>query len=281
MCYELRVFRKVCPRKGEGDQMKVIRKIIKIDEELCDGCGECVTSCEEGAIQIINEKAKVINDVFCDGLGACIGDCPQGALEIVEREAEAFNEEAVKVHLESQQQVLDSPLLSVVEEATMACGCSSKKIQTFSKESTCDNANRPTEIDSATSALGHWPVQISLVPPNAPFLKDSDLQIVADCVPVAYPNFHKDFLRGKSVMIGCPKFDDGNAYANKFADIFRTSGIRSITIVIMEVPCCSGLPQIVKKGLELSGMKISLEEVVISIREGKIISRNPVFELQN
>jgi len=261
--------------------MKILRKIIEIDEELCDGCGECVTSCEEGAIKIINGKAKVISDLFCDGLGACIGDCPQGALEIVEREAEAFNEDAVKVHLESPDNPQTNPGLQMMGEETQACGCASKQLQSFEKESACESANRPAEIDSMTSALGHWPVQINLVPPNAPFLKDSDLQIVADCVPVAYPHFHRDFLNGKSVMIGCPKFDDGNAYVEKFADMFKTAGIRSVTVVLMEVPCCSALPQMVRKAYELSGSKIPLEEVVISIREGKIISRTPVLALQN
>ncbi len=246
--------------------MKVKRKIIEIDEELCDGCGECVTACEEGAIQIVDGVAKVVNDVFCDGLGACIGDCPLDALKIVEREAAPFDEELVQKHLERLE--ADSP-----KEETLACGCPSTKMQSFMPMGSCEQANKPASIQSQQSALAHWPIQISLVPPTAPFLKGSDLQVVADCVPAAYPNFHQDFLKDKTIMMGCPKFDDTQAYIEKFADVFKTAGLKSITVVVMEVPCCSGLPVIVKKGLELSGMDIPLEEVIISIREGQVLQR--------
>ncbi len=247
--------------------MKVKRKIIEIDEELCDGCGNCVTACEEGAIQIVDGVAKVVNDVFCDGLGACIGDCPLDALKIVEREAEAFDEEAVEKHLQS---------LNPAEEPKaepMACGCPSTQMQNFGLMGSCEQANKPVSMESQQTALTHWPIQINLVPPTAPFLKGCDLLVAADCVTAACPNFHQDILKGKTVMMGCPKFDDAEAYVGKFADIFKTAGISSITIAIMEVPCCSGLPMIVKKGLELSGMNIPLEEVVISIREGQVIER--------
>jgi len=244
-----------------------MRKIIEIDEDLCDGCGNCVVACEEGAIQIIDGKAKVVKEMFCDGLGACIGDCPVDALKIVEREADAFDEAAVAEHLK----VLEKE--TQLEQAAPAAGCCSSKIQTFMPMGSCQQANRPVTTIAENSALTHWPIQINLVPPQAPFLKGADLLIVADCAPATTPNFHQEFLKDKVMMMGCPKFDDGQAYVQKFADIFRSAGLKSITVLIMEVPCCSGLPMMVKKGLELSGMDIPIEEVVISIRGGKVLQR--------
>ena len=243
--------------------MKVKRKIIEINEELCDGCGQCVIACAEGAIKIINGKAKVISDNLCDGLGACIGDCPQGALKIVERETEEFDEDAVEKHLEQQKK-------AELMADTLPCGCPSTQIQDFTTETTCQAANKPVSIASEESALSHWPVQIRLVPPDAPFLKGADLLVAADCVPVAYPALHNDFLKGRVVMIGCPKFDDKESYVEKFAEIFKIAKIKSITCLIMEVPCCSGLPGILSKALEKAGTTIPLKKVVISNR-GKII----------
>ena len=243
--------------------MKVKRKIIEINEELCDGCGQCVIACAEGAIEIINDKAKVISDNLCDGLGACIGDCPQGALKIVERETEDFDEEAVEKHLEQQKKT--KPTLD-----TLPCGCPSTQVQDFSTITNCQSANEPVSLASEESALSHWPVQIRLVPPDAPFLKGADLLVAADCVPVAYPALHNDFLKGRAVMIGCPKFDDKESYVEKFSEIFKTAGIKSITCLIMEVPCCSGLPGILSKAMKKAGITIPLEKVVISNR-GKII----------
>jgi Fe-S-cluster-containing hydrogenase component 2 len=257
--------------------MKTLRKIIEIDEELCDGCGNCVPSCAEGALQIIDGKARVIADLYCDGLGACLGQCPQGALQIVEREADEFDEEAVEEHLAKQK-----PKEPVQEASAFSGGCPSARLQSFtSPESTsvsspCQQANKPAAFEEAESALSHWPVQIMLVPPTAPFLKGADLLVLADCVPVAFPTVHRDFIKGKAVMMGCPKFDDAQHYIEKFAQICKQSGIKSITSVIMEVPCCSGLPMIVKKGMELSGVEIPMEEVVISTR-GKILQRNQVM----
>jgi len=237
--------------------MKINRKIIEIDEELCDGCGQCVPSCAEGAIQIVDGKAKLVADIYCDGLGACLGECPTGALNIVEREAEDFDEEAVEERLSSIAGD-ESP-----EEATMACGCPSSQIQSFASAASCQEANEPVVQESTVSALSHWPLQIKLVPPQAPFLKGADLLVAADCTPVAYPNFHRDFLKGKAVMIGCPKFDDVQEYIEKFAAIFKTADIKSVTVAVMEVPCCQGLPVIVEKGMEIAGKKIPLEKVVI------------------
>lgn len=247
--------------------MIVKRKIIEIDEEKCDGCGLCILSCAEGALAIIDGKAKVISDNLCDGLGACLGDCPQDALHIVEREAEEFDEEAVEAHLASQSAAAPQP------SPSMPCGCPSTHIQTFAS---CEQANRPArQVPSQSSALTHWPVMIRLVPANAPFLKGADLLVVADCVPVAFPSLHQEFLQGKAVMLGCPKFDDAPSYVDKFADIFKTAGIKSVTIAVMEVPCCSGLPKIVEKGMEKAGVKVPTQLVVISTR-GEIIEERKV-----
>ncbi len=257
--------------------MKILRKIIEIDEELCDGCGNCVIACAEGAIKIIDGKAKVIADKYCDGLGACIGDCPQNALKIIERDAEDFDEDAVIALLEKQKQ-------EKKETEPIACGCSSTKMEIFPAVSSdsCGCANQPVthsgscadkeaaDVTGGASALGHWPVQIKLVPAGAPFLKGADLLIAADCVPVAYPNFHADFLRGKAVMIGCPKFDDAQEYVEKFSQIFKKSGIKTITSVVMEVPCCSAMSGIIKKAMEKAGVDIPSNEVVISSR-GEIL----------
>ena len=241
--------------------MKIKRKIIKINEERCDGCGQCALACAEGALEIIDGKAKVISDNLCDGLGACIGECPQDALKIIEREAEEFDEAAVEAHLsktESAPQTAD----------TLPCGCPSTQIQTFTS---CQQANQPAnQIPYQDSALTHWPVQIRLIPPTAPFLKGADLLVVADCVPVAFPTVHGTFLQGKVVMLGCPKFDDTQAYIDKFADIFNTAGIKSITTVVMEVPCCQGLPRIVAEGLKKAGKEIPHHQVTVSTR-GRIL----------
>jgi len=246
--------------------MKIVRKIVQIDEEKCDGCGNCIIGCAEGALALVDGKAKVISDNLCDGLGACIGECPQGALNIIEREAEAFDEEAVEKHLAEEKSV-EQPA------EKMACGCPSAQIQSFSP---CARANQPVHhAGSPDSALTHWPVQIRLVPPTAPFLKGADLLVAADCVPVAFPSFHQELLQGKAVMLGCPKFDDSQSYVDKFAAIFKTAGIKSVTTVVMEVPCCSGLPQIVKKGMAAAGVEIPIQEVVVSTR-GKIIQERKV-----
>ncbi len=249
--------------------MKVTRKIIEIDEELCDGCGDCVLACAEGAIEIIDGKAKVIADIYCDGLGACLGECPNGALQIIEREADEFDEEAVAELLETKEKSQPP------EPATTPCGCPSTQIQSFAPAQGCQTANLPktqAAQDGTDSALSHWPVQIRLIPPNAPFLKGADLLVVADCVPFAFPSLHQDFLEGKTVMVGCPKFDQVDEYIEKFTEIFKVAGIQRVTIIVMEVPCCSGLPMIVKKGMEAAKTKVPMELVVVSTR-GAILER--------
>jgi ferredoxin len=232
--------------------VKVKRKIIKIDDELCDGCGACVPSCAEGAIEVVDGKAKVVAEKYCDGLGACLGECPKGALTVEERVAEEFDEEAVEEYLSTKKD--EEP----IQELVMACGCPSSQIKTLMPEE--------------QSTLSHWPVQIKLVPPTAPFLKGAHLLVAADCTAVAYPNFHRDFLKGKAVMIGCPKFDDVQEYVEKFAQIFKVANIKSVTIADMEVPCCSALPRIVKRGMNMAGKSLPMEEVVIS-SSGEILKR--------
>jgi len=261
--------------------MKVLRKIIHIDDELCDGCGNCIPSCAEGALEIVDGKARMIADFYCDGLGACLGECPTGALSIVEREADEFDEKAVEEHLAKQtaEEPRTMPMVSG--------GCPSARLQTFSPREAApalsprQAANQPVNVEAQQeSALTHWPVQIRLVPPTAPFLKQANLLVLADCVPIAFPTLHRDFLKGRAVTMGCPKFDDVQSYIEKFAQIFQAADIKSITTVVMEVPCCAGLPLIVKKGLEISGKDIPMEEVTISTR-GEILNRASVKEAIN
>jgi len=244
--------------------MKVLRKIIEIDEELCDGCGECVPSCAEGALQIIDGKARVISDNLCDGLGACLGDCPNDALRVIEREAEEFDESAVEAHLEEAQKKGEN------RDVIFSGGCPSAAVHTFVPTGRKVAGSTPAPDSDATSGLTHWPVQIMLIPPTAPFLKGAHLLVVADCAPVAYPSFHSDFLKGKVVMMGCPKFDDADAYVEKFIEIFKSAGVSSVTSLYMEVPCCSGLPMIVRKAFAAARTNIPYEEVVLS-RRGEIL----------
>jgi len=251
-------------QEPKGKNMKkILRKIIEIDEALCDGCGQCVTGCDEGALQIIDGKAKVVSETFCDGLGACIGQCPTGALRIVEREASPFDEEAVQKHLAGQSQ------------PPLPCGCPSAQIQILGKPSACEAANQPKHLEEGEeeSALTHWPIQIKLVPASAPFLKGADLLVLADCTAVAFPLLHRNLLKGRVVMMGCPKFDDVQEYVQKFADIFQTANIKSVTVAVMEVPCCSGMPVIVRKGMEAAKRTIPMTEIVLSLR-GKILKQS-------
>jgi len=234
--------------------MKVKRKIIRIDDELCDGCGECVPSCAEGAIEVVDGKARVVAEKYCDGLGACLRECPKGALTVEEREAEEFDEKAVEHHLFSREK--EEPAHGI----PMAQGCPSARLQTFTPKPL---GGEPV---AQASALSHWPVQIRLVPPTAPFLKGANLLVAADCAPVAYPNFHRDFLKGKAVMVGCPKFDDVQGYVEKFADIFRSANIKSVTVLDMEVPCCSGLVHMARQAILASGRDIPLREITIGVK---------------
>ena len=244
--------------------MKTMRKIIKIDEEKCDGCGLCVPSCAEGAIQIVDGRAKLVAERYCDGLGACLGECPRGALNIIDAEVEEFDEEAVEEHLENMKSA------AIKEKPAPAGGCPSAHIQHFQRFSSCEEANVPKTQEGASSELSHWPVQIRLVPPGAPFLKNADILVAADCTPIAYANFHRDFLKGRVALMGCPKFDDAQSYAEKFAQIFREADIKSITVLVMEVPCCQGMPVILERAMELAGKNVPIKKVVVSTR-GELI----------
>ncbi|MEW6426922.1 MAG: 4Fe-4S binding protein [Thermodesulfobacteriota bacterium] len=246
--------------------MKIVRKIIEINEELCNGCGQCVVACAEGAMEIVAGKAKVIADKYCDGLGACIGECPTGALEIIERMAEDFDEHAVEALLAAKKKAEAGP-------PPMQCGCPSSQVREF-KAAVPGPALRHLSQPAgpSDSALSHWPVQIRLVPPTAPFLKGADLLVAADCTAFAYPHFHRDLLAGKVVMVGCPKFDDREAYVGKFAEIFATAGLNSLTLAIMEVPCCGNLRGIISEAMRRAGATVPTEVVVIGAR-GHIAGR--------
>jgi len=245
--------------------MKQVRKIIEINEELCDGCGLCVPDCAEGSLQIIDGKAKLVADNLCDGLGACLGACPTGALKIIERQADDFDEEAVEEFLAAQKKEQEK----VATAPTMDCGCASTHIQTLKPATQCQSANKPVTMPAATasdSQLSHWPIQIRLIPPGAPFLQGADILIAADCCSVAAPDFQDRYLAGKVVMMGCPKFDDAESYIQRFTEIINTCKLKSITILIMEVPCCSSMNVIVRKALEKATDSVPVEQITVSTR---------------
>ncbi len=207
------------------------RKIVNINEELCTGCGNCILKCAEGALQIVNGKAKIIKETYCDGLGACLGECPQGAITITESEAEPFNEKEVHEHLKNK-----------------AVSASPRNVQA-----------------SSSPQKPQWPVKLNLVPTKAPFFENADLLLAADCAPIALKNFHDTLMPGKRVIIGCPKFDDARAYAQKLSEIFKQNNIATVTVAHMEVPCCVGLKWAVNKALELSGKQIPVKEYEVKI----------------
>jgi ferredoxin len=231
------------------------RTIIKINEEKCTGCGLCVPACAEGTLQIIDGKAKVVSEKFCDGLGACIGKCPVGALTVEVREAEEFDEEAAKTHTKTAQQ--------------NECTCPSTQAMTFSGKP--EEKTTATDLPRVESKLSQWPIQLSLVPPNAAFIKNADLIIAADCVGFAYPNFHADFLKGRKLVIACPKLDDASFYQKKLEMMFKEVQPKSVTVVNMEVPCCFGLYKIVKDALTSANLNVPLKQEIIGIK-GNIIS---------
>ena len=229
------------------------RKMVNIDEEKCNGCGLCITACHEGALQIVNGKAKLVGDVYCDGLGDCLGHCPQEAISIDEREVEDFDMEAVKVRMERTNH-------AKAEEAALPCGCPGSLSRSFEPQ-----ACEILEDRIYASQLRNWPVQIRLVPEKAPFLDKADLLLCADCVPFALDGFHSRFVRYKVVLVGCPKLDDGSYYVRKLAAVFMANTIRSISILYMEVPCCSGLLKIVRAAVDLSDREIPLTLVKVGV----------------
>ncbi|MGV8087466.1 MAG: ATP-binding protein [Methanomicrobiales archaeon] len=283
----------------------MIRKIIHIDEEKCTGCGQCIPDCPEGALQLIEGKARLVSDLFCDGIGACIGTCPEGAITIIEREAGAYDEKAVMAnivpqgpavitaHLEhlighGEQELykqaieyLDEHHIPVPRHRIPGChpdhdmhgrpsfaGCPGSAPQSIPRRYKTESRQ---QAGAPSSELRQWPVQLILINPYAGYFDNADLLIAADCVPFAFADFHREFLKDKIVIIFCPKLDsDIDGYITKLAEIFSRHPINSITILHMEVPCCSGITYVVNQAMERSGKKIPVREFTITI-EGKVI----------
>lgn len=272
----------------------MLRKIVNIEEELCDGCGLCVPECHEGALQIIDGKARLISDLFCDGLGACLGHCPKGAITIDVREAEPYNEtkvmdyivkggpNVIKAHLEHlvdhnemeyfQEAIkylgingISNPVTEKIkktEQKHSACGCPGSKEMSF----TSDEQFEGDETQKSKSYLTQWPVQFHLVSPYANYYQNSHLLLTADCVPFSYPDYHKDFLKDKSLAVACPKLDSNQeVYLHKLLTMINEANLQSITVMIMQVPCCSGLFQLAQNAIRQSGKNIPLKVIVIGI----------------
>jgi len=240
----------------------VERDIITIDEELCDGCGICVPSCHEGAIQIIDGKAKLVDNSFCDGLGDCLADCPQNAIIIEKKKVAAYDQEAVDVHLKELTASAQS------EPESLACGCPGSMERTITHE--YEEETGPTA--KLKSELRQWPVKIELVNPGAPYFQGADLAVIADCSPIAFANTHSDIIKGKALAIGCPKFGDLELYTNKIQAIIDQGNVRSISVYRMEVPCCGGLVHACQMAAQGASKKVPVEEVVVGI-EGEILTR--------
>ncbi|HOW35054.1 MAG TPA: 4Fe-4S binding protein [Candidatus Omnitrophota bacterium] len=276
------------------------RKIININEEKCTGCGLCIPNCPEGALQIIDGKARLISDLFCDGLGACIGHCPEGAITIEEREAEKYDEEkviinivkqgpnVVRAHLEHLKEHNETEYLKEATdylarkgimnplEKSSSCaatkavpsGCPGSRMMDLREGSKASGKEKSAQ-PKGESQLRQWPVQIMLVPPHAPYLENCDLLIAADCVPFAYADFHQDLLQGKVLLVGCPKLDDMSIYEERLSEIIKNNTIKSVTYAHMEVPCCFGLVGLIEQAIADSGKKIPFNNVTISIRGEK------------
>lgn len=278
------------------------RSVIKIDEALCNGCGSCVSGCHEGALQLINGKAVMISDLYCDGLGACIGECPTGAIELIEKETEPYNEIAVMErisvkgedviiahlkHLKNHNEIewfnqgikwceennVKINLSRLEDEKPkMACGCPGSMERDFKNVAPASN-NTATGPAPATE-LRQWPVQLHLLNPQASFFKEADVLLASDCSAFSFGNFHGKFLKNKALAIACPKLDNNlQSYVDKLSEMIKTSRINTLTVLIMEVPCCGGLLQIAKNAREKSGINIPIKCIVLSV-QGEVISEN-------
>ena len=245
------------------------RKIIRIDKEKCNGCGQCVTGCAEGAIQLIDGKATLISETYCDGLGACIGECPVGALTLEDREAPEYDQAAVDKHLAATGRAPHkaSPAAHPAPPVFQGCpGSMARSLQhgaASASQSACPGS--APSVPSPQSALGNWPVQLSLVPVNAPYLEHASLLMAADCTAFAFPDFNRRFMKGKVSLIGCPKLDDAGFYREKLANIIKANNIEFIHVVYMEVPCCGGLVRLVQGAVADSGHKVPVKLTKISI----------------
>ena len=230
----------------------MIRKIVEIDQEKCNGCGLCAKACHEGAIRMVNGKARLISDEYCDGLGDCLPACPADAIAIIEREAADYDEEKVKARMG--------------KKTPAACQCPGSAERTL-KNLKQETPNEPdeTKTEPQGAELGNWPVQLHLMNPNASCLDNADLLIAADCAAYAHGDFHREFIKGRAVMIGCPKLDDIEAYREKITAILKSHAVKSITVVRMEVPCCGGIVSVVRKAMLTSGNIVPYREVVVGL----------------
>jgi NAD-dependent dihydropyrimidine dehydrogenase PreA subunit len=238
------------------------RKIIEIDKEKCNGCGLCIRACHEGALQLIDGKAKLVSDVYCDGLGACLPECPTGAINIVEREAAEFSEEAVQQQKTKKEKPME-------KSDRLPCGCPGTMAKALHVPAPAAHTADNTLPTQASSQLRNWPVQIKLVPVSAPYLKGASLLIAADCSAYAYAGLHDKFMRGKITLIGCPKLDEGD-YTEKLTEILKLNDIQKMTVIRMEVPCCAGIAHAAKQALINSGKMIPWNVITIST-DGQII----------
>lgn len=279
--------------------MKTKRQMVKIDEAKCDGCGNCVTGCHEGALQVIDGKARLISDLLCDGLGACIGECPQGAITIETREAAPYDEvrvmegmvkhgpNTIKAHLKHLRDHAQKAFLKqafdylkkhkipnpLEEEMTKKkeqepCGCPGGRTMDFREPCACDDGGG-ADAPAAPSQLRQWPVQLHLASPMAPYFQKADLVVAADCTAFAYGNFHNDFIKGKAIVIACPKLDDGQEiYVEKLQALIEDAKVNTLTVVTMEVPCCNGLLAMVKQAAAAAKRKVPVKHVVVGIQGG-------------
>jgi ferredoxin len=232
------------------------RNIIKIDREKCNGCGLCIEACHEGALQLVNGKAELITDAYCDGLGACLPECPQGAINLEKREATDFDEQAVKINIEKRK--------AETIPINLECGCAGTHARKIARPEPIEHRMQAATTTGLESQLRQWPCQIKLVPVNAPYLENAHLLIAADCTAFAYADIHQKYMKNKITLIGCPKLDEGD-YAEKLTLILQQHEIKSVTVMIMEVPCCGGMVQAVKKALLNSGKMIPWQVATINI----------------
>lgn len=253
--------------------IRMKRKIIQIHEDKCNGCGVCVTACHEGAIEIIDGKAKLVSDTYCDGLGNCLPGCPTDAIEIIEREADEFDEVAVEKRMK-ELAMKEQAKKEAAERKPMACGCPGTAARALERKPVAQVAAKPVAEDRnnepLTSELRQWPVQLNLINPNAPYLDNANLLVAADCTAYAYANFHREFIKDHITVIGCPKLDDVQYYKEKLAEMLRSNNIKSITVVRMQVPCCGGIVSAVKSAMLESQVILPYREVIIS-PDGNII----------